>query len=414
MTVYGEGVAAAGDLAILFLTMEYAPETGNGIGSYHAVLAPALAARGHVVHVVSCVPGQRRRDYVERGVRIHRRGQLWVPGLSRLPRRGGLRAGGARLRTVASTALAMGELDLDVDVVEAPDWMAEGLIVGMRGCTPLVVHLHTPLVVTSRYGGHPIGRWNAANILERAAARCAHMLTAPSQLLIDMMDEEGWLERADARVVRLPVDSPQRTGPGPVADTAPVVLAAGRLEPLKAPDTLIHAAALLTAQVPDLRLVFVGRPASVDYGAYLAALARRLGVSCTFAGQIPRPSLCESYASARVVVLASRYENFPMTALEAMASARPVVTTARTGIAELLRDSGAGSVVPADRPDALAAAMRPFLTDRELAAAAGARGRAIVREHCAPDRIAAEREACYRDAIGRWKTRSRRGRVRGA
>ena len=120
------------------------------------------------------------------------------------------------------------------------------------------------------------------------------------------------------------------------------------------------------------------------------------------------------YGGARVVVLASRYENFPMTALEAMAGGRPVVTTARTGIAELIRDSGAGMVVPADRPGELARALRPLLVDRELAAAAGARGRALVREHCAPERIAREREACYREAIRRWSATSRGGCARRA
>ena len=191
-------MAAPGRLGILFLTMEYAPETGNGIGSYHSVIAPALAARGHDVHVISCVPGQRRRDYVESGVMIHRRGQIHVPGLRRLPRGGGLRAGGARLRTVTSSALAMRELALDIDVVEAPDWMAEGLIVGARRRPPLVGHLHTPLVLTSRYGARPVARWNAANLLERTAMRRAQVVTAPSRLVLDLVREERWLEHADA------------------------------------------------------------------------------------------------------------------------------------------------------------------------------------------------------------------------
>ena len=37
------------------------------------------------------------------------------------------------------------------DVIESPDWMAEGLLVG-RG-TAVVAHLHTPLAVTSRFSG---------------------------------------------------------------------------------------------------------------------------------------------------------------------------------------------------------------------------------------------------------------------
>lgn len=144
---------------------------------------------------------------------IHRRGQIHVPGLRRLPRGGGLRAGGARLRTVTSSALAMRELALDIHVVEAPDWRAEGLIIGARRRPPLVGHLHTPLVLTSRYGARPVARWNAANLLERTAMRRAQVVTAPSRLVLDLVREERWLEHADARVVRLPVDADRWSGP---------------------------------------------------------------------------------------------------------------------------------------------------------------------------------------------------------
>jgi hypothetical protein len=93
-----------------------------------------------------------------------------------------------------------------------------------------------------------------------------------------------------------------------------------------------------------------------------------------------------------------------------MASARPLVCTNRTGVAELVRGTGAGDVVSADDPAALGAALRPFLLDASLAERAGAVAQAIVEHECGLDTIAEQRERCYREAIDRWRRRWSRDR----
>jgi glycosyltransferase involved in cell wall biosynthesis len=86
-----------------------------------------------------------------------------------------------------------------------------------------------------------------------------------------------------------------------------------------------------------------------------------------------------------------------------MASARPVVCTERTGTAEIVAGTDAGTVIPVDDPVALADALRPFLLNPEAADQAGNAARSIVERQCSPDRIAVEREASYREAIRLWK-----------
>ncbi|EFC85098.1 glycosyltransferase [Parafrankia sp. EUN1f] len=86
------------------------------------------------------------------------------------------------------------------------------------------------------------------------------------------------------------------------------------------------------------------------------------------------------------------------------ASGRPVVATARTGIAPYLERHGAGVVVPPDDPEALAAALRPLLVDPGLAVTVGARGRAAVADF-EPRAVAMRRERVYRQAISRFETR---------
>src|SRR5207302_10215337 len=150
--------------------MEYPPETGGGgIGSYVASVAPALVTRGHEVHVLSCVRGQEDRDYRDRGVWIHRRGQVRLRGVGRLLLSA---AAGTRLETAVSGWIEMRRLGLQFDVVEFPDWMAEGLILGLAGSVPLVGHLHTPLHLILTHNMMP-DTWagGLGDFFERSAVR---------------------------------------------------------------------------------------------------------------------------------------------------------------------------------------------------------------------------------------------------
>jgi len=100
---------------ILFVSIEYPPETPDGIGSYVAEIGPALVARGHEVHVLSCLPGQAASDRVDRGVHVHRRGEARLPGGSKTAQ---------RLRHALSCRVETARLGLDFDVVVR--WLESG------------------------------------------------------------------------------------------------------------------------------------------------------------------------------------------------------------------------------------------------------------------------------------------------
>ena len=378
-------------MRILFVSSEYPPIT-DGIGAYVGSVTPALVARGHTVHVLSCMPGQERSDVVERGVHVHRRGELRLRGLDRVVPR----EVAQRVRRLISCWVEWRRLGERFDVMEVPDWMAEGLLI--RG-TPIVAHLHTPIKLATRGSGlHVTRAVRAADLLERMAVRRARLVTAPSRLIVESL--RGWLRSGvEARVVPYPVDLDQWAGVPPVADGRPAILCVGRFESRKAPEVLVDAAAAL----PEAEVVFVGRGYQyrdgLPYREWLERRAAAAGVACRFVEQVPRHELPQLYAQARVLAVPSLYDNFPMVALEALASARPVVCTDATGTAELLDGSSAGAVAPAGDAGALAAALKPFVSDLEVAAAAGQEGRRLVAAKCSPERIAELREACYEDAL---------------
>jgi len=380
---------------ILFLSIEYPPETPDGIGSYVAETAAALAARDHEVHVLSCLAGQTSRDYRDGAVWIHRRGGSSVRGLRRLV---GERSA-ARLNQALTCRRELKRLGIAFDVVETPDWMAEGLLLA-RGGTPLVAQLHTPLAVTARYGVRGLtrdARWAAR--LERTTVERSRLVISPSELLVRELCAAGWLRRSNVRVVRLPIDVEGWSSGVDAAETEPLVVFAGRLEPLKAPEIVVDAVALLKDRGVQVTALLAGRSAATIEGrAYSDWLEQRIAKTeapCRLIGQIPRAEIGELLARARVAVVPSLYENFPYAALEAMAAARPVVCTSNTGIAELVDGSDAGAVVPARDAAALADAVEPYLREATLASQAGLCARELVVAHCDPDRVAAEREECY-------------------
>ena len=387
-------------MRILLLSSEVVPERAGGIAAYTATIAPALAARGHEVHVLSCAPEHADRNDQVEGVWWHRRRLI---GGERTPKLRRFRQTALRLATATSCRRELPSLQTSFDVIESPEWLAESLLVRGKTTAPVVVSLHTPLHVLFSFD---VGRFHTdlriADRLERAAVGRAASVTSSSRLLAETLAGDGWL-RQTPTIVPLPVDVETWSSTPPVAETGPEVLVVGRLEPRKAPEVAVEAATLLADEVPGVRVTFVGRSRGWregrPYGEWTAALAERTAAPTHFIPQLPHPEMREQYAKARVVAVPSLFESFSLAAVEAMACGRPVVYTSRVGAAEVLRGTEAGAEVPINDPRALAAAVKPYLVDAGHAARAGAAAREIARSRCGPDIIAAQRERCYEDAL---------------
>lgn len=184
----------------------------------------------------------------------------------------------------------------------------------------------------------------------------------------------------------------------------PVVFA-GRLSPEKGVDTLVHAAALL----PE------GCQISIAGDGPLRADLERLAEEVSpgrisFLGRLPKDELLRHVAAATAMAVPSRwYENQPMTVLEALTAATPVVGSDMGGMRELVRDGVDGRLVPADDPSALATALTALLEDPSLAARYGRAGRERMLVDFAVDRHLRALELAYHDAAVHRRDGSRRG-----
>lgn len=172
---------------------------------------------------------------------------------------------------------------------------------------------------------------------------------------------------------------------------------AGRMVPVKDLPTLIHAFAKAQAAVPALRLVLAG---DGPERARAEALARQHGVArrvhfMSWVDDLPR-----FYAALDVFALSSLNEGTPVAAIEAMAAARPVVSTEVGGVPDVVEPGVCGLLVPAQAPDAMAAALVRLALEPSLRRSMGAAGRARVRERYSHLRLVDDIERLYQTKLG--------------
>jgi glycosyltransferase involved in cell wall biosynthesis len=137
------------------------------------------------------------------------------------------------------------------------------------------------------------------------------------------------------------------------------ILSAGRLVPAKGYDTLINAAALLTAQGLDFRIDIRGEGVlRDDLRAQIAAAGLTERIEIAGYGALAAPM-----AAADLFVLASRREGFGNVVVEAMAAGLPVLATATDGPVGLIDDGITGWLVPSEDPPALATAIARIAVD---------------------------------------------------
>ncbi|MGH2747919.1 MAG: glycosyltransferase [Actinomycetota bacterium] len=293
-----------------------------------------------------------------------------------------------------------------------------GLVASVR---PHIVHTHmakagalaraAALTVRPRprlvhtYHGHVLEGYFSAPVerafiaVERALARRTDILIAVSDEVRDALLELGVGRPEQYRVIQLGFDLSDllevtepdgafRASVG-VPPGAPLVAVLGRLAPIKDHSTLLRA----VARLPDVHLVVLG---DGELRSELKAEAEGLGLSARvrFLGWVT--DVVSVMRDVDAVALSSRNEGTPVSLIEALAAARPVVSTDVGGVRAVVTDGTSALLVPAGDPVALAQAL-----DRLVRASPAERrgmgeaGRAHVRERFDARRLVADIRDLY-------------------
>jgi glycosyltransferase involved in cell wall biosynthesis len=178
----------------------------------------------------------------------------------------------------------------------------------------------------------------------------------------------------------------------------PVVLLVGRIVPHKGIEHFIEAA----RDVPEAQFLVAGEGPLLDA---MKRLAASMGVSgrVRFLGRVSEENLPKVYAACDVFVLpsVSRLEAFGIVALEAMATAKPVIVADIPGVREVIEDGREGLLADPVNPRDLAEKIRRLLADPEARRAMGQRAREKVLESFGIERVTDQIESLYRRVLDR-------------
>ena len=175
----------------------------------------------------------------------------------------------------------------------------------------------------------------------------------------------------------------------------PLVISVCRLEPQKDPATLIAA----MESIPDATLLMVGDGqlrGELEQQAAAAGLSSRI----KFLGR--RNDIPQLLKMADVFALASTWEGFGISVVEAMAAGVPVVATDVPGVAQVVGD--AGMLVPIKDPGALAEAISAVLQDPKRSSAMSAAGQTRARSFDISETVAQYAEL-YEAVLGKAVSR---------
>ena len=181
-----------------------------------------------------------------------------------------------------------------------------------------------------------------------------------------------------------------------VAAELPLILCAARLEQEKGIGTLIEALQLVRPR-QRFQCVIAGegsQRAVLQHAINVAGLQEQVRLLGFRADVLSLVQACD------VFVLPSPAEPFGLVLLEAMALSKPVVACSSGGPIEIVSAGETGLLVPPSNAEALAAALRTLLENRDLAVRFGERGRARYERMFTSDRMGAEVLAVYRQVLG--------------
>jgi D-inositol-3-phosphate glycosyltransferase len=268
------------------------------------------------------------------------------------------------------------------DVVHSHYWLSGqvGWLAKERWGVPLVHSMHTMAKVKNA----SLAEGDSPEPALRAIGE-AQVVAAADRLIASTREEAAQLvELYDADPARVVTIAPgvdldvfsagdrgaARARLGLPAD-AVVLLFVGRIQPLKAPDVLLRAVAVLLDDEPALRdrlvVAVVGGPSGSGLAEpeHLAKLAGSLGIAdlVTFELPAPQPVLADYYRAADVTVVPSYTESFGLVAVESQACGTPVVAARVGGLLTAVDDGASGVLVDGHEPCDYAAAIRRIVTE---------------------------------------------------
>ena len=295
----------------------------------------------------------------------------------------------------------------EFDLVHDNQCLGYGIL-AIEKIIPTLVTLHHPITVDRRLEMDAAPNWrkrlslarwyNFVKMQGRVAQRMPRIVVVSENSIDDIHNDMG-VDRERMRLVHVGVD-PDLFKPIPGVEPTPgrmITTASADVE-LKGLKFLLEAMAKLRAE-RNVSLTVIGR---AKEGGPSAKLIAELGLAdhIQFVTGVPDERIVELYAESEVAVVPSLYEGFSLPAVEAMATATPLVATDGGALPEVTGVDGETVFrCEAGNADSLFAALRRAFDDPERSARIGRAGRERVSELYTWRHTAIRTVAQYREVL---------------
>lgn len=270
-------------------------------------------------------------------------------------------------------------------------WQFKGAVAGRLAGIPVIWHLNdTSMPWWVRLVFRIIARWAATAFIVTGAR-------------VQSYYELSRWSRKEVFDIQAPVDT-AIFDPKEIAEDAEIaalpgtrIVVVGNINPGKGIHLVIEAAKLLKARYEGFAIAIVGPiyNSQRSYYASLQELAERSGTSDIIHFVGPKSDVPSTLAAADIFVCASLYEAGPMVVWEAMAMARPIVSTDVGEVARYVAEGLSGIVVKPGSATALANGISRFLDNPDLRLSCGLEARRVAVRELDISRCASRHFECY-------------------
>jgi len=188
-------------------------------------------------------------------------------------------------------------------------------------------------------------------------------IIVPSGFLEAVFNKRGYSTRIVPNIIDLSRFSPKENSIHSLQQKIVInILAARNLEPIYGNATVLHAFKLVKEKISAAHLTIAGSGFEEEH---LKKLAKELAIenSVTFTGRIDNKDMPALYQSADIMVNGSLVDNMPISLLESLACAIPIVSTDSGGIPQLVEHEKTALLVAAKDHTAMADALLTLIND---------------------------------------------------
>ena len=309
--------------------------------------------------------------------------------------------------------VAMQQLDSPIDILEIEESFGTAMHLVERCKIPIVTRLHGPwAVIGPILNMHKNLDFKTRLFYEGEAIKNSHGLTAPSLDVLEKVRKYYGLSLPNAQVIYNPVQevSTEKQWQYDLIKKS-YILFVGRFDEVKGADLLLNAFRLIAVKHLDIKLIFVGPDNGLNiegktfmFNDYVERFISEGNIKrrIQFLGHCSSDTIAELRKAALVTVICSRYENFPVSLLEALAAGCPTVATAVGGIKEIITDGYTGLLAEPESAESIAEKVLELIENPEMMKVMSKNAIEDSKRRFSPTAIAAQTLDYYQTVLAKY------------